>query len=121
MSGSLARENPDAGEEFNRLALALFARQREAVPIYRALCEHRGAGPETVRHWWQIPALPTSAFKEHEVSSIPTAGRTRVFHSSGTAGWTPSRHFHSAESLAVYEASLLPWFERHFFRLGGRR
>jgi hypothetical protein len=115
MSASLARGNPDAGEEFNRLALALFARQREAVPIYRELCDRRGAGPDSVRQWWQIPALPTSAFKEHEVSSIPAAGRARVFHSSGTAGQAPSRHFHSAETLALYEASLLPWFERHFF------
>jgi hypothetical protein len=34
-----------------------------------------------------------------------------VFHSSGTTGQRPSRHFHSLESLAVYEASLLRGFE----------
>jgi hypothetical protein len=115
MSRSLAAENPAAGEEFNRLALALFAWQREAVPIYRALCERRNAGPESIRDWRRIPALPTSAFKAYEVSSIPAGERTRVFHSSGTTGQRPSRHFHNAETLSVYEASLLPWFERHFF------
>jgi hypothetical protein len=102
-------------EEFNRLALALFAFQRENVPIYRELCERRKAGPESIRDWREIPPLPTSAFKEYEVSSIPAGERTRVFHSSGTTGQVPSRHFHNAESLSVYEASLLPWFQRHFF------
>ena len=115
MSRSLAPENPGAEEEFNRLALALFAFQREAVPIYRELCERRKAGPESVRNWRDIPPVPTSAFKEYEVSSIPAEERTRVFHSSGTTGQIPSRHFHNADSLALYEASLLPWFQRHFF------
>jgi len=115
MSQSFAAGGPPAGEEFNRLALALFAMQREAVPVYRALCERRNANSETIQDWRQIPALPTSAFKAYEVSSIPAGERTRVFHSSGTTAQAPSRHFHNAESLAVYEASLLPWFQRHFF------
>jgi len=115
MSRSLAAENPAGEEEFNRLALALFVWQREAVPIYRELCERRNAGPESIRDWRQIPTFPTSAFKAFEVSSIPAGERTRVFHSSGTTGQMPSRHFHHAESLSVYEASLLPWFQRHFF------
>src|SRR5208282_4521855 len=36
--------------------------------------------------------------------------RTAVFHSSGTTKQKPSRHFHSSESMQIYEASLLPWF-----------
>lgn len=115
MSRSLVPDRPAGEEEFNRLALELFMFQRENVPIYRALCERRNAGPESIRDWRQIPTLPTSAFKAYEVSSIPSDERTRVFHSSGTTGQNPSRHFHNAESLSVYEASLLPWFQRHFF------
>ena len=115
ISRSLGPDSPPAEEEFNALALALFAFQRESVPIYRALCERRNAGPESVRHWRDVPPLPTRAFKAYEVSSIPAEERTRVFHSSGTTGQAPSRHFHNAESLAVYEGSLLPWFQRHFF------
>ncbi len=102
-------------EEFNRLALRLFALQHEAVPIYRQFCDHRKVVPDAVRHWSGIPALPAGAFRDFEVSSIPAGERTRVFHSSGTTGGAPSRHFHHADSMAVYEASLLPWFERHFF------
>jgi hypothetical protein len=115
MSRSLAAENPAAEEKFNCLALAWFAVQRKSVPIYHELCERRNAGPESIIDWRQIPALPTSAFKEYDVSSIPAGERIRVFHSSGTTAQMPSRHFHHAESLSVYEASLLPWFQRHFF------
>jgi hypothetical protein len=115
MGACLAPEFTGAEEEFNRLALALFAFQRDNVPIYRELCEGRRAGPDSVRHWREIPSLPTRAFKEYEVSSIPAAERTRVFHSSGTTAQTPSRHFHNAETLSLYEASLRPWFERNFF------
>jgi hypothetical protein len=114
MGRSLAPENLDVEGEFNRLALELFAAQREAVPIYRALCERRNIRPGSIEHWRHIPALPTRAFKEYEVSSIPPGEWTLVFHSSGTTGQTPSRHCHNAKSLSVYESSLLPWFQRHF-------
>jgi len=44
------------------------------------------------------------------LTSLAPAERTAVFHSSGTTEQRPSRHFHNAESLAVYEASLWPQF-----------
>jgi hypothetical protein len=47
------------------------------------------------------------------LTSLPISERTNVFFSSGTTAQRRSRHFHNADSLAVYEASLLPWFERH--------
>lgn len=98
--------------EFNRLAAALFALQRDAVPIYGEFCGKRKVS--AVEDWREIPALPASAFKEYEVTSLPPAERTRVFHSSGTTQHRPSRHFHNAQSLAIYEESLRPWFRRHF-------
>jgi len=107
-----AEEGGDEG--FNRLALDLFAFQFEGVPIYRQLCQKRGIGPGSISHWSQIPALPTSAFREYVVSSLAENDRGRVFYSSGTTGHVPSRHFHGAASLSLYEASLLPWFERNF-------
>ena len=96
--------------EFNGLALMLFTLQFERNPAYRKLCDARKITPANVTHWKQIPAVPTAAFKELELTSLPADKRARVFHSSGTTGQTPSRHFHSAESLAIYEASLLAWF-----------
>jgi len=98
--------------EFNGLAAALFALQRKAVPIYAQYCDkcNVSAGLD----WRGIPALPTAAFKEYEVTSLAPAERTRVFHSSGTTGQRPSRHFHNARSLEVYEESLRAGFRRHF-------
>jgi len=98
--------------EFTRLAGALFALQRQTVPIYAEFCAQRRVA--AVEDWREIPALPAAAFKEYEVTSLPPDQRTRVFHSSGTTRHKPSRHFHNARSLALYEESLRLWFRRHF-------
>jgi hypothetical protein len=95
---------------FNELALELFTLQFNSNPAYRKICEGRRLTPDIVEHWTQIPFVPTAAFKELELTSIPPVKRTAVFHSSGTTEQKPSRHFHCAESLKVYEASLWPWF-----------
>ncbi len=99
--------------EFNSLTLPLFALQFQHNAAYRKICEAKNAHPEAVAHWSKIPAVPTTAFKELKLTSLLPAERTHVFHSSGTTEQRPSRHFHSAESLAVYETSLLAWFQFH--------
>jgi hypothetical protein len=110
---------PDSGlpsaddSAFNGLALRLFRLQFESVSAYRRLCESLGRVPGRIAHWTEIPAVPTSAFKELEFTSLLEAERTTVFHSSGTTGQRPSRHFHNAASLGLYEASLWPWFRVH--------
>src|ERR1700722_1189914 len=104
-----ARPLPDS--RFNELALELFALQFKHNPAYRKICEARGVAPNDVREWRQIPFVPTAAFKELELSCIPAEEHTAVFHSSGTTEQKPSRHFHCAESLELYEASLWKWFE----------
>ncbi len=98
------------GMDFNSLALELFALQFQHNAAYQKICQARSLTPETVEDCTQIPAVPTTAFKELELSCIPPEERTAVFHSSGTTEQKPSRHFHSVESLNVYETSLLPWF-----------
>lgn len=100
-------------DEFNTLSLELFAHQFAAVAPYRRLCEARGAIPERVRDWRDVPAVPSAAFKELELTSLAPEERTAVFHSSGTTASKPSRHFHSPTTLALYEAALLGWFRQH--------
>ena len=109
------RQSAIGNLQFEELALGLFALQFANNAAYRKICEARGLTPEIVEHWTQIPAVPTSAFKELELSCISPEGRTAVFHSSGTTEQKPSRHFHSADSLAVYEASLCAWFGQNIF------
>ena len=106
--------------KFNALALELFALQFKHNAAYRKICEARlprrseakagGLTPKVVEHWTQIPTVPTAAFKELDLTCLAPAERTAVFHSSGTTEQKPSRHYHSAESLNVYEASLISWF-----------
>ena len=103
-----ARPMPD--HEFNELALELFGLQFKYNPAYRKICDGRRCAPDKIKHWRQIPAVPAAAFKELELSSIPPHERTTVFHSSGTTEQRPSRHFHHAESLGIYETSLWQWF-----------
>jgi hypothetical protein len=104
-----ARQAQD--NEFNELALELFALQFKHNAAYRKICEVRGLTPEVVEHWTQIPAVPTAAFKELELTCLAPGKCTAVFHSSGTTEQKPSRHFHNPESLAVYEASLWSGFQ----------
>jgi hypothetical protein len=99
--------------QFSELALELFALQFENNFAYRKICIARGFTPKDIEHWTQIPAVPTAAFKELELTSLAPSERTTVFHSSGTTGKTSSRHFHHVESLAVYEASLWSQFRAH--------
>jgi hypothetical protein len=101
--------------EFNELAQSLFALQFAQNAPYRRFCQARKVVPESVSTWTQVPPVPASAFKELEMSSLSPHERTTVFYSSGTTDDRPSRHFHNAESLALYEASLIPWFRRHVF------
>ncbi|MGA2280712.1 MAG: hypothetical protein ABSG80_10470 [Verrucomicrobiota bacterium] len=97
--------------DFISLALELFALQFKYNAAYRKICEARGFTPKVIEHWTQIPAVPTATFKELELTCLAPTERTAVFHSSGTVEQKPSRHFHNAESLAVYEASLWSWFQ----------
>jgi len=109
---------PAGSDPWERLALDLFSLQHDTVPAYQLFCRARGCQPDSVRSWRQIPAVPTSAFQELELTAIAPEARTRVFHSSGTTAQRPSRHVHHAGSLALYEDSLRPWFAAHLLATG---
>ncbi len=104
---------------FDLLAVDLFRAQSGSNPAYRAWLQARGVRPEQVGTWRDIPAVPARAFKELELTSLPPDDREFVFWSSGTTGENRSRHFHSHESVALYEASLRPWFAHHLLRANG--
>jgi hypothetical protein len=104
-----AARRPYQELKFDSLALELFTLQFKHNAAYRKICKARDLMPDVVGHWTQIPAVPTAAFKELALTCLAPQERTSIFHSSGTTEQKPSRHFHSAESLKIYEASLLPW------------
>jgi hypothetical protein len=105
---------PAAGEpddaRFDALARALFAFQFAHCEPYRRFCLGRGRTPDTVAHWREIPAVPAGAFKELALRSFPPAHEAHVFRTSGTAA--ERRGALHLDTLALYEASLLPSFRR---------
>ncbi len=102
---------------FDRVALDVFVYQYAANHPYRAYCERRGARPETITHWSEIPALPTAAFTEADLLSAPAE---KVFLTSGTTRGGEKRGRHGFPTLALYETSLKENFRAHLLPDGSR-
>jgi hypothetical protein len=96
---------------FEELALQLFAHQFARCEPFARFCRARGATPENVASWREIPAVPSGAFKEMALRSFPPERERHVFRTSGTS--TRRRGELHLDTLALYEASLLSSFERH--------
>ncbi len=109
---------PTTDGEFDRLALDIFAFQYKRCPVYRAYCDRRKQTPQSVKHWKEIPATPTSAFKDFPLTCFPKVQAVAEFHTSGTTRDTTGKHFlptlelyHAAIGLN-FTAHLLPDFAR---------
>ena len=95
---------PRDDARFDALALALFRLQVEQGDAYRRLCAAFARDPRTVRHWREIPAVPTGAFKEARFAIFPPEATVRTFRSSGTS--TDVRGQLELDDLSLYDASL---------------
>lgn len=94
-------------EDFQSLALEIFAHQFENNAVYRSFCDLLYVHPGDVKSIENIPFLPVQFFKTHEIlSSRPPIQTT--FTSSGTTGAVVSKHF--ITDLSIYEHS----FKRAF-------
>jgi len=102
---------PPDEARFERLALALFAFQYAHCAPYRRFCRGRGAGPDTVTRWQDVPPVPTGAFKEVPLRCFDASRVRHRFRTSGTA--TERRGELALDTLALYEASLEPGFRLH--------
>ena len=105
---------PEADEDearFEELALQLFAHQFARCEPFARFCRARGLTPGDVETWREIPPVPTGAFKEMALRCFPPECECHVFRTSGTS--TRRRGELHLDTLALYEASLLPSFERH--------
>lgn len=118
---------------FDRLARAVFAHQFACNRPYRLYCERRGASPETVTHWTEIPAVPTDAFKAAALAcgdpaeiqaAASRAGDGRrsaaVFRTSGTTLGAEQRGTHYVPDLSLYDAALRAGFMAHLLPEGGQ-
>ncbi len=94
---------------FEASALATFERQYVQIPVYRQYVDILGkAQPQSLK---EIPFLPISFFKSHNVVPHQTAIE-QTFLSSGTTQQRRSQHH--ITDLHWYNASLVLGFERVF-------
>jgi hypothetical protein len=116
--GGVARPLPD--EEFDTLAREIFAHQFARNTPYRLYCERRGATPESVGHWTEIPAVPTDAFKAAALVCGGPAEAGTVFRTSGTTRGAERRGEHHFPDLSLYDAALREGFRAHLLPDGAR-
>lgn len=94
--------------DFNESALTVFRHQASSCEVYRSYIQHLKIDVDSLNHYTEIPFLPISFFKSHQVLSVNKPAEI-VFSSSGTTGQTTSKHFVS--ELKVYEESYNKAFE----------
>lgn len=100
---------------FEEIAFEVFRHQYEHNQIYRAYCDALKTDVRTVIQLTDIPFLPISFFKTHEVIAGTTDKKPElIFESSKTTGDTASRHL--ITDASVYERSLLSGFEQFYGR-----
>lgn len=103
-------------EQFDQMALRLFAHQFAANQPFQSFCRMRGVNLRGVKSWADIPAVPIDAFKAMPLRCEPPAAGDRIFMTSGTTrgGSTRGQHFHLL--LDVYDLSMTRNFAQRFMR-----
>ncbi len=98
--------------DFESMALKLFRHQALNVPVYRQFLSHLKIRPNEITNTAQIPFLPVSFFKSHQIiseGSAPSFG----FTSSTTTGGIPSQHF--VPDLNIYQWSFTQGFNQFYY------
>lgn len=96
---------------FNEVALSIFKHQAKNCFVYRDYISHLNIGTSAVKDYKQIPFLPISFFKSHQILS--TADEPEIlFSSSGTTGQITSKHLIS--DVKIYEESYNKAFEQFY-------
>ncbi|MDB5023064.1 MAG: acyl transferase [Mucilaginibacter sp.] len=95
-------------QQFTDTALQVFRFQAQSCIVYREFITNLKVDIEAVSHIGQIPFLPISFFKSHQVLSGADKVQT-TFTSSGTTGMTNSRHL--VTDVSWYQESFRRAFE----------
>jgi len=112
------KEAREADRDFSIEAVRTFVFQRDVIPDYGAYSRHLGLETRDCRLWKDIPAVPVSAFRSHDLSASPPKGETVAFETSGTTISRPGRV--RLSDTSIYEASLSRNFARHLLPDGAR-
>ncbi len=96
---------------FDAHALALFAHQIERNAPYARFAASCGYSVERMpRTWREIPAVPSSAFKDVTLATFDVTYAELEFHTSGTTAERPGKHY--VERAGLYDAALAAGFDR---------
>lgn len=98
---------------FNDLALRVFAHQFDANPAFGGFCRKRGATPDTVARWEDVPPVPAAAFKHVDLVCGHPAAAEAVYVTSGTTSGRELRGRHHVPRVALYRAAALPSLRAH--------
>jgi phenylacetate-coenzyme A ligase PaaK-like adenylate-forming protein len=96
---------------FEEIALQIFQKQIKENAVYREFVLLQKINVSEIKSIEQIPFLPISFFKTHEVKT-GEFDADKIFLSSGTTGQITSKHF--VKDISLYEKSFTEGF-KHFF------
>ncbi len=97
---------------FEALAIDAYRFQYDRNPVYRAYCDRH----PPVTRWEEIPAVPTSAFKDFPIACFPPQEAVAEFHTSGTTRDKTGKHYF--KTLELYHAAILPTFSAALLERG---
>jgi phenylacetate-coenzyme A ligase PaaK-like adenylate-forming protein len=98
-------------QEFEQTSLAIFNHQARNCQVYKAYISHLRINPRDIIASTQIPYLPISFFKTHDIVSSPARPEI-IFSSSGTTGMVQSKHL--VTDLSLYDQSFNTAFEQFY-------
>jgi len=98
-------------KEFNKLALQVFRYQYDNVLVYQEFCNYLHKNKENVKQIEDIPFIPISFFKSHQVIAQDQK-ETLIFTSSGTTGAITSQHLVS--NVSIYLQSFSSGFAQFY-------
>lgn len=100
-----------SSKEFHQKALKVFRYQYETNRVYQSFCKHLNILPTDVKKLTDIPFLPVTFFKSHDVICGNEPPQI-TFTSSGTTGAITSKHL--VKDVAFYEMSFKAAFSMFY-------
>ena len=101
-------------EQFEEVSIRIFRHQVKNCYIYRSFVTNLKLDINNINSTKEIPYLPISFFKSHEVLSV-TGHSEIVFSSSGTTGTLQSNHF--VTDVSIYENSFNTSFRQFYGKI----
>jgi phenylacetate-coenzyme A ligase PaaK-like adenylate-forming protein len=98
--------------EFEKLALEVFQLQYNTNSVYKNYVNTLGIEPQKIDSIQNIPFLPVSFFKTHEIICGDKTRYEKIFYSSTTSSSTPSKHF--VKDISIYTESFQKAFEQFY-------